>query len=337
MLDSPIILGNAPSTGSTLVRVLLGRHPSIASGGELSVLDKPGLFKESSASYRRNIEHWLRRGYPGLFLGSGNELFRHLDEYPWDRSTVHKMCLQVASYPDMINRFFAHNVEHFGASRWLEKTPANIYCFTDIRSLFPKAKFIHIVRDGRDATISYLQRDPDPFYVLSRWYYATLTGIQHRGWPNYYELRYENLVEDPASELRRLCDFLDEPYMPELLQPSAPLEDKLATWRSSPFEGVNKESVGQHRTELSDSLRSMFHHVRLSRHGIESLPPGGSTTGVLSPIELQQTLGYDTDGLDPSSPVERSDRKAAAKRFRKWRFRQLRRYRDWSKCPTRLV
>ena len=337
LFDSPIILGNAPSTGSTLVRVLLGRHPSIAAGGELSVLDKPGLFRESSASYRRNIARWLRRGYPGLFLGSGNDLFRHLDEYPWDRASIHEMCSEATSYPEMLSRFFARNVEHFGASRWMEKTPANIYCFMEIRSLFPSAKFVHIVRDGRDAAVSYFRRSNDPFYAVSRWYYATLTGIQYRRWPNYYELRYEDLVEDPASELRRLCDFLDEPYSPDLLKPSTALEEKLATWKSSPFEGVNKESRGQHRGQMPESIKSMFHHVCLSRHGIQSLPFEGNTTGLLPPIELQQHLGYDTDGLAPCSPVDRSDRRSAVRGFRHWRFRQLRRYRKWPGCPTRLL
>jgi hypothetical protein len=185
--------------------------------------------------------------------------------------------------------------------------------------------------------VSYLQRANEPFYALSRWYYATLTGIQYREWPNYYELRYEQLVEDPAAVLQRLCNFLDEPFTPELLETSAPLEEEPATWKSSPFEAVNRESVGQHKAEMSDALRSMFHHVRLSRHGIESLPFGGNTTGVLTPIELQQALGYDTKGLTPSAPVERSERKGAAQQFRRWRFRQLRRYRSWSKLPTRLA
>ena len=40
-----------------------------------------------------------------------------------------------------------------------------------------------------------------------------------RGADRYYELRYEALVADPEAQLRPLCDFLGETFLPQMAQP----------------------------------------------------------------------------------------------------------------------
>src|SRR4051794_21293129 len=62
--SAPIVLGSAPSSGSTLLRVVLGRLPSVVTGGELNVMDRPEIFDVDAAELRREMSTWLRHGRP---------------------------------------------------------------------------------------------------------------------------------------------------------------------------------------------------------------------------------------------------------------------------------
>ena len=113
-MTRPILLGNAPSTGSSLLSVLLQRHPSIAGRGEITILDKPGLYEESPGSFQKHIGRWLDLGYPEVYFGGGADLFVQLDQYPWTREALREFCLSCDSFPEMIKGFFAHNSRVWG-------------------------------------------------------------------------------------------------------------------------------------------------------------------------------------------------------------------------------
>ena len=95
-----------------------------------------------------------------------------------------------------------------------------------LERLFPDARFVHLVRDGRDAALSFLavpRRDHDRGLGLS---HATPSGfacqwasevrdaraLGERVGERYLELRYEELVVDPATELERVCAFAELRY-----------------------------------------------------------------------------------------------------------------------------
>lgn len=285
----PIILGNSPRTGSTLLRVVLHRHKNICSGGELGILDKPDWLRAAPEVYEQHVDEWLRKGYPRAFVGLTRPAFTNLDDYPWTASEVRELAGAVSSYKDLVDAFYARHLLATGANRWLEKTPANVFAFDAIAELYPSAKFVHIVRDGRDVVVSLSRRGVSPFKAVCRWYYATLTGVQFRGLPNYLELRYEDLVTSPSVELKRVCDFLEEQYDDSLLD-GAKAERDAVLLAERP---VSSHSIGRHREELSNDHRAAFRAVRLTKRTLHS----GAYREILSPIELQSYLGYETKGL----------------------------------------
>jgi len=336
-MTRPIILGNAPSTGSSLLSVLLQRHPNIAGRGEISILDKPGFYEESPTSFQKHIGRWLDLGYPEVYFGGGADLFVQLDQYPWTREALREFCLSCESFPEMIKGFFAQNSRVWGRPRWLEKTPPNIYCFPQIRDMFPDAQFIQIVRDARDSMVSYYRRTRDPFLTVGRWYYAMMAGLQYTDWDNFLVVRYEDLVANPEQTLRRVCKFLGEAYTDELLDVESPSVDKLSSWRSHQQGPVTNTSVGQYVDSLTDDVKSMFAQLRPTKAGRGSLPYGGAKSGHLTPFEIQERLGYGTDGLETNRTVSCGERLASQRRFWRWRWRRWRRFRAWSKCPARIV
>jgi hypothetical protein len=333
----PIILGSAPSSGSTLLRVLLQRHPSIAGRGEVAILDKPGLYEESPASFQKNIGRWLDLGYPDLYVGGAPPMFTQLDEYPWTKEELREFCTSCDSFPKMIKGFFAHNSRVWGRPRWLEKTPPNIYCFRQIREIFPDTQFIQIVRDARDAMVSHYHRTKNAFLTATKWYFPTLAGLQYADWDNFLIVRYEDLVQNPEETLRGICRFLGEEYTDKLLEAESPSVEKLATWRSHPQRTITNSSVGQHTDSLTDDMKSIFTQLRSTETGRQLLPYGGSKSGLLTPAELQERLGYSLDGLDTSRPVSYRERVESRRNFWQWRWRRWRRFRTWAKCPAQIV
>jgi hypothetical protein len=89
--------------------------------------------------------------------------------------------------------------------------------------LFPRARFIHLIRDYRDNILSYrsVRFDLWSFGGLAyRWkHYNEAVLVVARQIPErFLRVRYEDLVESPESELRRICGFLGVTFTPELLR-----------------------------------------------------------------------------------------------------------------------
>ena len=113
-----------------------------------------------------------------------------------------------------------------GAERWGDKTPIYASYLDLIHEIWPQAQFLHIIRDGRDAALSMLEkyeRDEfhvDVFFAARNWVRrirkAQASGAR-LGPGLYYELRYEDLVQYPERELQAVCDFLGETFEPAML------------------------------------------------------------------------------------------------------------------------
>ncbi|MDX1509767.1 MAG: sulfotransferase [Nitriliruptorales bacterium] len=96
-------------------------------------------------------------------------------------------------------------------SRLLERTPEHVKCIELILALFPGARFLHIVRDGRQAVASLLHQEFGPNDVraaAAEWRDAVVAGRSHGG-EQVLEIRYERLQAQLRNEVRRILDFLD--------------------------------------------------------------------------------------------------------------------------------
>lgn len=106
----------------------------------------------------------------------------------------------------------------------MRRRPVNVMHIAFLAGLFPESRFIRIVRDGRDVTLSYLSVD---FGVESigegaiRRKRAVQQGREdgsRLGPARYREIRYEELVQDPDDTLRELCGFVGLPFDPLMLR-----------------------------------------------------------------------------------------------------------------------
>jgi len=114
-----------------------------------------------------------------------------------------------------------------------EKTPHYVRFLPLLHGLFPQARFIHIIRDGRDVALSTLEwarpdRGPGRFRLWAsepvavcalswRWHVATGRRDGSPLGQLYREVRYEALLEDPETILRELMDVIELPFAREML------------------------------------------------------------------------------------------------------------------------
>lgn len=170
--------------------------------------------------------------------GKGDRLrekfFHAITNYPeslpcWPDFDISKEDFQTAlaaiepfNVADGYRAFYRLYAERRGKSRWGDKTP--IYCrhLDAIRRVLPEARFIHIIRDGRDAAMSLRRMWFSPGWEIetqaSYWRDCVLAarraGVGHS---DYLEVRYEDLVLNTRETLERICAYIDLPFEEAML------------------------------------------------------------------------------------------------------------------------
>lgn len=116
------------------------------------------------------------------------------------------------------------------------KTPDSARRMQTLHALWPEARFVHLIRDGRDVALSLMawprvtQKRPgtlptwkeDPVSTAALWWELNVRRGREAGRllgsGLYYELRYESLIANPAVECANLCAFLSLPYDDAMLR-----------------------------------------------------------------------------------------------------------------------
>jgi hypothetical protein len=135
-------------------------------------------------------------------------------------------------YARLVSGIFDLHGSAYGKRLVGDKTPHYVLSLPTLHSLWPGARFVHIVRDGRDVCQSvrnwkkvtvrggsiarHATWDDDPVSTAALWWEWHVRLGREAGaalGPElYHELAYESLVDDPAGGCRALCAFLGVPY-----------------------------------------------------------------------------------------------------------------------------
>lgn len=122
---------------------------------------------------------------------------------------------------DIVNIVYRRHLAASGKQRFGDKTPIYFKIIPQLVALYPDAKFIHLIRDGRDVAISWIDLNYDRYYEQSfEWTMAMESREEfiHGPYANrVLEIRYEDLVRDLENTVRRVCVFLDEEFEPGML------------------------------------------------------------------------------------------------------------------------
>jgi hypothetical protein len=139
------------------------------------------------------------------------------------------------SYAAFVSAIFDRYGAKVGKPLVGDKTPNYALYMPMLHGLWPQAKFVHLIRDGRDVCLSmlawkrsgratgrYATWAEDPVSTTASWWRWHVLLAQESGArlgdKLYYEVRYEALVADPDRECVALCNFLDVPYDDAMLK-----------------------------------------------------------------------------------------------------------------------
>jgi hypothetical protein len=189
----------------------------------------------------------------------------------------------------ILDLYALYAAEH-GKSRAGDKTPAHVLQVELLARAFPNARILHIVRDGRDVVPSLMAMHfgPDRFGAAALFWRDRVSrgraGGARVGRDRYREIRYEDLVADPATVLAGVCEFFALPFDPAMLAYHERADEVLDGLRHTHHvQGIRRppaQAVRNWRTSLAD------HDVQL----FEAIAG-----------DLLDDLGYERSGLPGSS------------------------------------
>jgi LPS sulfotransferase NodH len=211
-MSATIVLGVSRS-GTTLLKAMLDAHSELAIPTESYFI--PQLWDR----------HGARPDRAAILTDLGR--LERVSQWGIDIDEVAQRLPAAPTFVQVIDAVYSAYAESQGKQRYGDKTPLYMQHLDLLPRAFPRAQYVHIVRDGRDAALSFLAMTRRPRFNVSRprgladfaaaWRREFLDARAFGRDHPYFELRYEDLVADPETHLREVCAFLGLDYEPAML------------------------------------------------------------------------------------------------------------------------
>lgn len=292
-----VFIVGCPRSGTTLVQRVLNAHPQLAITPESHWIPrlaaKPWALSSDGLVTAKLVQRLLaHRKFSRLQIGQ-EQVWGIVGEHP------------DISYSFLVSRIFDLYGEMQGKPLVGDKTPANVRNIDALHRLWPSARFVHVIRDGRDVALSMLEWpkvhpkpgdfatwSEDPVSTAALWWQVNVERGREaqRSLPPelYYELHYEAFVANPREQTAALCSFLNLPFDDSMLEFHAA--------RNGTDPGLEKKFAGIPITRGLRDWKSQMKAEQIER--FEAIAG-----------ELLENLGYPRAVPHPSSAVLLHSRK----------------------------
>ncbi|MGF1482413.1 MAG: sulfotransferase [Cyanophyceae cyanobacterium] len=262
-LSHPLFLVGAERSGTTLLRLMLAYHPQIAWCFEfeyaVDLIGEDGQFPQLADYYE-----WLETHR--IFQSTGFTIAHHLD------------------YTQLVNSFLIQQRER--TQKPIIGATVHRH-FDQLLQLWPQARFIHLLRDGRDVARSCIGMGwaGNVWTGVERWIEAEhlwkklQNSLSCEAW---LEIKYEELIAEPTATLTQICDFIGVSYS----------EAMLSYPQSTTYTQPESNLIGQWQRKLSErEVRLVESRIgqMLAERGYElsGLPPLVVTPVIKTQLQLQ--------------------------------------------------
>lgn len=227
LATGPLFIVGLPRSGTKILRELLNQHPririneveteflpwlddAVQAGGDLRDRSRFGALAEAAG----RLPYFRYRAQ----AGSPVDVDRwHRACRTFDTAAIFEALMRVelglTDDPDVV---------------WGDKSPSYIDDIPLIGRLFPTARVVHIVRDARDQALSSHRAWGKNIARSAQRWADDVARARRDGQalgPRFLEVRYEDLLADPAQTMRDLCRFLDLPFDPVVTRPGKAVEN----------------------------------------------------------------------------------------------------------------
>jgi hypothetical protein len=214
----PVFVLGVRRSGTTLLRVILDRSPGLAIPDETFFVPQIAHRHPTPVDPDELLEDLRRVPRIATWGVPVDELAARL-----------KPGMTTGEALDAV--FLSYAAKH-GKPRWGDKTPLYMRHLDLIDGLFPEARYVHLIRDGRDTTLAFLDmpggvaartwahpRSAAAFACEWRTQVQAARLLGRRVGPSrFLEVRYEELVADSAAAVQRVCEFARIPFEPAMLE-----------------------------------------------------------------------------------------------------------------------
>ena len=278
-MDKVFILGN-PRSGTSLFRLMLNSHSMINATPECGFLHwwyKKYADWDSSCISSNRLDEYI----------SDLESSKRIEDWKMDYALLKAKIVQenpenYAKLGELVYTFYGEQKGKY-AKVIADKNNYYINHFNDLKEIWPDAKYILVVRDGRDVACSYLNIETlvtnspykpklttDIKTIAKEW----LTNNQNilsfsESFNNsqFMVIRYEDFVTDSALYLTKVCNFLGLNFESNMLnyfiKNAKEHDEPLSSldWKKKTLEKPDKDNIGKYKIELEKESIEEFNAI----------------------------------------------------------------------------
>lgn len=307
----PVFLLSSERSGSNLVRSILNTHTDVSAPHPFETA-YPWQNTRPVAQLSQRKQRTLVRD-----VLINKQYSYHPLTVPLRVDRVAAMVQQVdePTFLTVQEALYAECTDREGTSVWVSKYPGLWECLEELTDHYDDPRFIYLVRDPRDVALSFKTSNIElyhPYFSSKRWRTEQRLGIDLLGTHSerVHLIRYEDLLREPETTVKALCEFLGLPYEEAMLY-YYETEDAQATSRSSGLFGnlsvpIKQDNFGKFRDNLPDA------EVKLTEKQTREEMAYFDYERVHSDTEL------DAYELEPEEAYRRADREL--ERRAQWRY-----------------
>ncbi len=305
------LIGGSGSTGSSLLKNILNRHPQVFAGDESNLFCKKKLYYDFQL-YKKSI---TKRGLHGL-KNHGWHIYNGVDfDAPEYEITPKEINTYIVNSQDFIS-FNSYLQDHFTkgdhSKIWIEKTPSNSANFADFLDTFDSGKIIHIVRNPLDTIASLISRGYSLYYATGIYLLNTGSGLSHHENQRCLTIKYEDLVNNSVQTVKSICKFLNISFESKMLiTHHEKIENsQLAGWNYDETANIGTQSVGRFAKLSIDAQLEIYNainKIQINQDGLKYYKINHKDI-----LEISQELGYNlpsSDSLASSKKLKKEMKK----------------------------
>jgi hypothetical protein len=202
------------------------------------------------------------------------------------------------SLVELANAVYAQAAMHKKAAVWVCKSLANVEFIPQIEAAVPTAKYIYLYRDGRDVAVSFTKAivgEKHWYNIAKQWHgdqqlaiHAAKTIPESR----FFQLCYEDLIQNPEAKLAELCQFLGVAYQANMLDYFESKESQRTAEAGEMWANVVKPVLANNQQKFRREAQASDVHIfeRVAHQSLETLgyPLTESDLSEISPNEAAE-------------------------------------------------
>ena len=283
-MEGPIIIAGAQRSGTTMLRIILNSHSQVAIPEEASflmpLLERNQLNKKLSGVRLDNfIKYLALNPQYKLWNYNNEELLNELRS----RTQI--------SVEELVSSLYESYAKSESKTIWGDKTPSFFRKLDLWLELFPNARVVHIVRDGRDVFLSWRAMDStrrNGAVMAIEWKHKVdqIQESLRRYAPNSsIEVQYEELISEPRATLQKICDFCGIAFEEQMLEFYKKSDRYIGNHHSSLiFQPITSSNKAKWVAGLNKKEKATFNLLagkKLIELGYERAPVGTSLLDII--------------------------------------------------------